>query len=58
MIAGEMLEDFRAGYVDHLPDFSSQPASDVVPLCFTSCKHRQRDERGEWKLAEVVKVGV
>lgn len=45
LIAGVMLEDFGAGYVDHLPNFSSEPTSDVVPLRFTSCKHRQRDEQ-------------
>lgn len=52
MTAGEMLEDFGAGYVDHLADFSSQPASNIIPLCLTSCKHTERDEHGELKLAE------
>lgn len=47
MITGEVLENFRAGYVHHLADFSSQPASNVIPLCFTSCRHSQRDEQGE-----------
>lgn len=46
LIAGEMLEDFRARHVDHLADLSSQPAPDIVPHCFTSCKHRQREKQG------------
>lgn len=40
-----MLEDLRAGFVDCLPDFSCQPAADLVPLCVTSCKHGQREDQ-------------
>ena len=45
LIAGQMLENLGAGQVDLLPNFSSQPASDIVPLRFTSCQPRQRDDK-------------
>lgn len=45
LIAWEMLEDLRTGYVDHLPNFSFQPTSNLIPFCFTSYRQRQRDEQ-------------